>query len=110
MVGSSFSRISRASRALLLVAKGSATTLLRGFTTVRDVGGCIFSLATPTDVGVYDGPFMDRHRSGLAFSFLEAFAESKHPVGANGRSPFATPDRALPLVDAGRFDELVLVV
>ena len=41
---------------LLIGAKGNTKTLLRGFTTVRDVGGNVFSLATLTDSGVYDGP------------------------------------------------------
>ncbi|MDX1555736.1 MAG: amidohydrolase family protein [Xanthomonadales bacterium] len=41
---------------LLIGAKGNAEALMRGFTTVRDVGGNVFSLATLTDAGVYDGP------------------------------------------------------
>ncbi len=40
----------------LIGAKGNEETLLRGFTTVRDVGGNVFSLAKLTDAGVYDGP------------------------------------------------------
>lgn len=41
---------------LLMGAKGNEKTLLRGFTTVRDLGGNVFSLAKLTDAGVYDGP------------------------------------------------------
>jgi imidazolonepropionase-like amidohydrolase len=41
---------------LLLAAKGNRDALLRGFTTVRDVGGNVFSLAKLTDSGLYDGP------------------------------------------------------
>jgi len=41
---------------LLIGAKGNTKALLRGFTTVRDVGGNVFSLATLTDSGIYDGP------------------------------------------------------
>lgn len=41
---------------LLLGAKGNEGALLRGFTTVRDVGGNVFSLQKLTDAGVYDGP------------------------------------------------------
>ncbi len=41
---------------LLIGAKGNEKALLRGFTTVRDVGGNVFSLAKLTDTGVYDGP------------------------------------------------------
>lgn len=41
---------------LLIGAKGNTKALLRGFTTVRDVGGNVFSLAALTDSGVYDGP------------------------------------------------------
>lgn len=41
---------------LLIGAKANRDALLRGFTTVRDVGGNVFSLAELTDAGVYDGP------------------------------------------------------
>lgn len=41
---------------LLIGAKGNEKALLRGFTTVRDVGGNVFSLAKLTDAGVYKGP------------------------------------------------------
>ncbi|RKZ09165.1 amidohydrolase family protein [bacterium] len=41
---------------LLIGAKGNTEALMRGFTTVRDVGGNVFSLAALTDAGVYDGP------------------------------------------------------
>ena len=41
---------------LLIGAKGNTDALLRGFTTVRDVGGNVFALAKLTDSGVYDGP------------------------------------------------------
>lgn len=41
---------------LLVGAKANEKVLLRGFTTVRDVGGNVFSLAKLTDAGVYDGP------------------------------------------------------
>lgn len=41
---------------LLIGAKGNEKALLRGFTTVRDVGGNVFSLAKLTDAGIYDGP------------------------------------------------------
>lgn len=41
---------------LLIGAKSNEKTLLRGFTTVRDVGGNVFSLAKLTNAGIYDGP------------------------------------------------------
>lgn len=41
---------------LLLAAKGNEAALHRGFTTVRDMGGNVFSLARHTDAGLYDGP------------------------------------------------------
>ena len=41
---------------LLIGAKSNEKALLRGFTTVRDVGGNVFSLAKLTDSGVYIGP------------------------------------------------------
>ena len=40
----------------LIAAKGNTDALLRGFTTVRDIGGNVFSLAKLTDAEVYDGP------------------------------------------------------
>ena len=41
---------------LLIGAKSNEKALLRGFTTVRDMAGNIFSLKRLTDAGVYDGP------------------------------------------------------
>jgi imidazolonepropionase-like amidohydrolase len=41
---------------LLIGAKANERALLRGFTTVRDVGGNVFSLAKLTDEGIYNGP------------------------------------------------------
>ena len=41
---------------LLIGAKSNERVLMRGFTTVRDVGGNVFSLAKLTDAGVYQGP------------------------------------------------------
>lgn len=41
---------------LLIGAKSNERALMRGFTTVRDVGGNVFSLAKLTDAGVYVGP------------------------------------------------------
>lgn len=43
---------------LLIGAKSNEKALLRGFTTVRDVGGNVFSLAKLTDSGLYNGPRM----------------------------------------------------
>ncbi len=41
---------------LLIGAKSNQKALLRGFTTVRDMAGNVFSLKKLTDEGVYDGP------------------------------------------------------
>ena len=41
---------------LLIGAKSNERVLMRGFTTVRDVGGNVFSLAKLPDAGVYQGP------------------------------------------------------
>ncbi len=40
----------------LVAARASANQLLRGFTTVRDVGGAAFSLKAAIDQGLHDGP------------------------------------------------------
>jgi len=40
----------------LIAARGNEAALLRGFTTVRDVGGNVFSLKRLTDDGTYIGP------------------------------------------------------
>ena len=37
-------------------AKAAGQTLMRGFTTVRDIGGNVFPIAQATDAGVIDGP------------------------------------------------------
>lgn len=41
---------------MLIAAKGSERTLMRGFTTVRDMGGNVFSLKRLIDDGTYFGP------------------------------------------------------
>ena len=41
---------------LLIGAKSNEKALLRGFTTVRDMAGNVFSLKRLTDAGIYDGP------------------------------------------------------
>ncbi len=51
---------------LLIGAKSNERALMRGFTTVRDVGGNVFSLAKLTDEGVYNGPRI--YPSGPAIS------------------------------------------
>lgn len=43
---------------VLIAAKSNEKVLQRGFTTVRDVGGNVFSLAKLTDSGLYSGPRM----------------------------------------------------
>ena len=40
----------------LVAARAAANQLLRGFTTVRDVGGAAFSLKAAIDQGLHDGP------------------------------------------------------
>ena len=37
-------------------AVGAKETLLRGFTSVRDVGGAVFGLKKATDEGIIEGP------------------------------------------------------
>lgn len=51
---------------LLIGAKSNERVLMRGFTTVRDIGGNVFSLAKLTDSGVYKGPRI--YPSGPAIS------------------------------------------
>ncbi|MFY0614340.1 MAG: amidohydrolase family protein [Hyphomicrobiaceae bacterium] len=74
---------------LLLGAKGNTEALMRGFTTVRDVGGNVFSLAKLTDAGVYAGPRI--FPSGPAISQTSGHTDF--------RPPTAVPaDATMPLV------------
>ena len=40
----------------IAASKAARETLMRGFTTVRDVGGNVFPISRATDSGLIDGP------------------------------------------------------
>lgn len=63
---------------LLVAAKSNEQALQRGFTTVRDMGGNVFSLKTLTDAGVYDGPRI--FPSGAAISQTSGHADFRPPT------------------------------
>ena len=71
---------------LLIGAKSNEKALLRGFTTVRDIGGNVFSLAALTDSGVYDGPRI--FPSGPAISQTSGHTDFR-PVTAVPAAPDA---------------------
>lgn len=84
---------------LLIGAKGNEETLLRGFTTVRDVGGNVFSLAKLTDAGVYDGPRI--FPSGPAISQTSGHTDFRPPTAVP-----AEPD--MPLVYMERIGHVMV--
>ena len=59
----------------LVAAKESERTLLRGFTTVRDVGGNVFSVKKAIDEGLYAGPRI--YPSGMAISQTSGHADTR---------------------------------
>jgi len=84
---------------LLLAAKGNTDALLRGFTTVRDVGGNVFSLAELTNAGVYDGPRI--FPSGPAISQTSGHTDFR-PANA------VPADPAMPLVYMERIGHVIV--
>ena len=62
----------------LLGARGAHDTLLRGFTTVRDVGGDTFSVKMAIDRGVIEGPRI--FPSGPMISQTSGHSDGRHPA------------------------------
>ncbi|WP_291749504.1 amidohydrolase family protein [Bauldia sp.] len=64
----------------LKAARANNDALLRGFTTVRDMAGNVFSLAKLTDAGMYDGPRI--FPSGPAISQTSGHSDWRPATGA----------------------------
>ena len=64
----------------LLGARGAHDTLLRGFTTVRDVGGNPFSIKKAIDRGMIEGPRI--YASGPNISQTSGHSDGRHPADA----------------------------
>jgi len=62
----------------LLGARGARDTLLRGFTTVRDVGGNPFAVKKAIDRGMIEGPRI--YPSGPNISQLSGHSDGRHPA------------------------------
>ena len=77
----------------LAAARGAGETLLRGFTTVRDVGGNCFAVKRATDEGMIPGPRM--YPSGAAISQTSGHFDFRGPndVPANPAYPLTYYER-----------------
>jgi len=64
----------------LLGARGAHDTLMRGFTTVRDVGGNPFSIKKAIDRGMIEGPRI--YASGPNISQTSGHSDGRHPADA----------------------------
>jgi len=62
----------------LLGARGARDTLLRGFTTVRDVGGNPFAIKKAIDSGMIEGPRI--YPSGSNISQTSGHSDGRHPA------------------------------
>ena len=62
----------------LLGARGARDTLLRGFTTVRDVGGNPFAIKKGIDRGMLEGPRI--YPSGPMISQTSGHSDGRHPA------------------------------
>lgn len=62
----------------LLGARGAHDTLLRGFTTVRDVGGSPFAIKKAIDKGMLEGPRI--YPSGPNISQTSGHSDGRHPA------------------------------
>jgi len=62
----------------LAAAVGAEKTLMRGFTTIRDVGGPVFGLKKMIDAGVYKGPRI--YPSGAYITQTSGHADFRSPL------------------------------
>ena len=62
----------------LVAADGLEKTLMRGFTTIRDVGGNVFDLKSVIDEGMYVGPRM--YAAGSMISQTSGHADFRSPI------------------------------
>jgi len=62
----------------ILGTRGARDTLLRGFTTVRDVGGNPFAIKKAIDRGMIDGPRI--YPSGPNISQISGHSDGRHPA------------------------------
>ncbi|HET9415458.1 MAG TPA: amidohydrolase family protein [Pseudolabrys sp.] len=62
----------------LLGARGARDTLMRGFTTVRDVGGSPFAIKKAIDRGMLEGPRI--YPSGPNISQTSGHSDGRHPA------------------------------
>ena len=71
----------------LVAAKANEAALMRGFTSVRDIGGNVFSLKKATDEGLINGPRI--YPSGATISQTSGHADFRGPleVPANNGAP-----------------------
>ncbi len=94
----------------LLAARQAEATLLRGFTTVRDVGGNSFSVKQGIDEGLYPGPRI--YPSGAMISQTSGHADFRpvheHPLQPN--TPLAIQERAGHLAVADGVPEVLFRV
>ena len=83
------SRVMNADFGLLSIAaaKAAGETLLRGFTTVRDVGGNSFPVARATDAGMIDGPRVYPSGAMISQSGGHGDFRGPHVVPANATDP-----------------------
>jgi imidazolonepropionase-like amidohydrolase len=77
----------------LAAAKGAGETLMRGFTTVRDIGGNCFAVKKATDEGMIVGPRV--YPSGAPISQTSGHFDFRGPndVPANPTHPLTYPER-----------------
>ena len=71
----------------IAAAKAAGETLLRGFTTVRDVGGNCFPVARATDAGLIDGPRVYPSGAMISQSGGHGDFRGPHVVPANATDP-----------------------
>ncbi|WP_116131806.1 amidohydrolase family protein [Tropicimonas sp. IMCC34043] len=62
----------------LVAAAGARDTLMRGFTTVRDMGGPVFGLKRAIDEGLYEGPRI--YPSGALITQTSGHADFRNPI------------------------------
>ena len=94
----------------LIAAREAEATLLRGFTTVRDLGGNVFSLKAAIDEGLFPGPriYPSGPLIGQTSGHSDFRPQNEHPLGP--AAPLTIPERSGHMIIADGVPQVLMRV
>lgn len=94
----------------LVAAREAEATLLRGFTTVRDLGGNVFSLKAAIDEGLFPGPriYPSGPLIGQTSGHSDFRPQNEHPLGP--AAPLTIPERSGHMIIADGVPQVLMRV